>query len=208
MLSSIGSGLATALSRASKNSQHYQIIARASFATKTGTVKWFDVRKGFGFIIPEDGSDEVFVHQSAIHAEGFRSLAEGEPVEYTTMTDPQGRSKAERVTGPDGAHVQGAPRRTFDSGFGGFGRDGGGSGFGGGGFGGGGYGGGGGGFGGGFQGDSFGGGGDNMSAGFGEVPDQSPASDEYVGEGDKTEYSFSADDKAEDNTTTPEEKKE
>jgi len=192
MLSSIGSGLATALSRASKNSQHYQIIARASFATKTGTVKWFDVRKGFGFIIPEDGSDEVFVHQSAIHAEGFRSLAEGEPVEYTTMTDPQGRSKAERVTGPDGGYGGG--------GYGGGDGRGGNNSFAstGGGFGG----------GGGFQGDSFGGGGDNMSAGFGEVPDQSPASDEYVGEGDKTEYSFSADDKAEDNTTTPEEKKE
>jgi len=46
-----------------------------SFATMNGTCKWFDVKKGFGFIIPEDGSEDVFVHQTAIHADGFRSLA-------------------------------------------------------------------------------------------------------------------------------------
>jgi len=39
-----------------------------------GTVKWFDVKKGFGFLIPDDGSAEVFVHHSSIHAAGFRSL--------------------------------------------------------------------------------------------------------------------------------------
>jgi 'Cold-shock' DNA-binding domain len=41
----------------------------------SGTVKWFDTKKGFGFIVPADGSPEVFVHQTVIHAEGFRSLA-------------------------------------------------------------------------------------------------------------------------------------
>jgi CspA family cold shock protein len=48
----------------------------------TGTVKWFSDEKGFGFITPEDGSRELFVHHSAINGEGFRSLSEGVKVSY------------------------------------------------------------------------------------------------------------------------------
>jgi cold shock CspA family protein len=74
-----------------------------------GTVKWFNTMKGFGFIQPEDGSTDVFVHQSSIKMEGFRSLADGESVEYQVEIDDSGRKKASSVTGPNGADVQGAP---------------------------------------------------------------------------------------------------
>ena len=47
-----------------------------------GTVKWFNEQKGFGFIAPEDGGDDVFVHHSNIDVEGYRTLAEGQRVEY------------------------------------------------------------------------------------------------------------------------------
>jgi len=77
-----------------------------------GQVKWFDVKKGFGFIIPENGSNDVFVHQSDIHASGFRSLAEGEEVEFEVVEEGDGRRKAKGVTGPEGVHVQGAPRES------------------------------------------------------------------------------------------------
>ena len=75
-----------------------------------GRVKFFDVVKGFGFITPADGSPDVFVHQTSIHAEGFRSLAEGEDVEFDTEHDPRkGKYFAINVSGPNGAFVQGAP---------------------------------------------------------------------------------------------------
>jgi len=75
-----------------------------------GTCKWFNSQKGFGFLTPNDGGEDVFVHQSVIHADGFRSLAENEPVEFQIVTEESGRSKAINVTGPNGAVVQGAPR--------------------------------------------------------------------------------------------------
>lgn len=83
------------------------------FSTQQGKVKWFDVKKGYGFLTPDDGSPDVFVHQTAIHADGFRSLAEGETVEFSTVNE-RGRLKADRVTGPRGSFVQGAPRPQFN----------------------------------------------------------------------------------------------
>ena len=55
----------------------------------TGTVKWFDSKKGFGFIVNPDGKD-VFVHFSVIDGEGFRSLKDGEHVEYEEMQGEKG----------------------------------------------------------------------------------------------------------------------
>ena len=85
---------------------------------EAGRVKFFDATKGFGFITPNDGSDDVFVHQTAIYSQGFRSLAEGEDVEYDIAEDPQkGKKFASNVTGPAGAYVQGAPRREPSGGY-------------------------------------------------------------------------------------------
>ncbi|MDA8364637.1 MAG: cold-shock protein [Gammaproteobacteria bacterium] len=57
---------------------------------QTGTVKWFNESKGFGFITPSDGSPDVFVHFSTIEAEGFKTLAEGQKVEFESTKGPKG----------------------------------------------------------------------------------------------------------------------
>ena len=60
----------------------------------TGTVKWFNDSKGFGFITPEDGSADVFAHFSAIASDGFRSLAEGQQVTFDVESGPKGPQAA------------------------------------------------------------------------------------------------------------------
>ena len=61
-----------------------------------GTVKWFSPDKGFGFIAPDDGSADVFVHHSAIDMGGYRTLDENQKVEYTIRQGPKG-PQAEQV---------------------------------------------------------------------------------------------------------------
>ena len=75
----------------------------------TGVVKWFDRPKGYGFISPSAGGRDIFVHQTQVHAPGFRSLAPGEDVEYV-VGELDGRTHAVEVTGPGGAFVKGTPR--------------------------------------------------------------------------------------------------
>ena len=77
------------------------------FGTHKGTVKWFDSTKGFGFITRDDDGEDVFVHQSGIQAEGFRSLEDGSSVEFDILETEDGKTKAVDVTGPNG---EGLPR--------------------------------------------------------------------------------------------------
>lgn len=62
-----------------------------------GTVKWFNSEKGYGFISNNDGGEDVFVHFSAIIAEGFKSLNEGQQVTFETETDPKNSGKLRAV---------------------------------------------------------------------------------------------------------------
>ena len=60
----------------------------------TGTVKWFNTQKGFGFIVPDDGSKDVFVHVSAVERSGIGNLREGQKLNYDRETGRQGKASA------------------------------------------------------------------------------------------------------------------
>src|SRR3546814_13001670 len=77
----------------SERSSHPDEVGRVM---QYGTVKWFNDAKGFGFIAPEDGSADVFVHFSAIASKGFRSLQEGQRVSYEVTQGPKGAQAAGR----------------------------------------------------------------------------------------------------------------
>jgi cold shock protein len=64
---------------------------------KQGTVKWFNDSKGFGFITPDEGDKDLFVHHSSILAEGFKSLAEGQRVEFNIGRGPKGENATDVV---------------------------------------------------------------------------------------------------------------
>ncbi len=76
-------GLLPAAVFAGRGGQERRVMAQ-------GTVKWFNAEKGFGFISPDDGTPDVFVHFSEIDASGFRSLEENQRVEFTTGQGPKG----------------------------------------------------------------------------------------------------------------------
>ncbi len=63
-----------------------------------GTVKWFNTAKGYGFIAPDDGSKDAFVHISAVERAGLTSLAEGQLVQYELQTGQNGKTSAENLS--------------------------------------------------------------------------------------------------------------
>ena len=63
-------------------------------STQTGTVKWFNDAKGFGFITPENGGDDLFAHFSEVQSKGFKSLAENQKVSFDIVDGPKGKQAA------------------------------------------------------------------------------------------------------------------
>lgn len=74
-----------------------------------GTVKWFSGQKGFGFISPNEGGEDLFVHQTSIRSDGFRTLSDGDTVEFSVEHGDDGRTRAVDVTGPNGSAIPPSP---------------------------------------------------------------------------------------------------
>ena len=69
--------------KSNRETQFMAITGQRSTVVSTGTVKWFNEKKGFGFITPDSGSEDLFVHHSEVKTTGYASLAEGQKVEFT-----------------------------------------------------------------------------------------------------------------------------
>ncbi len=76
---------------------------------QTGKVKWFNENKGYGFILSDDGARDIFVHYSEIRDDGYRTLAEGETVEYEMMDSPKGPQAKGVMRNKNGSVVQQEP---------------------------------------------------------------------------------------------------
>ncbi|KAH6784568.1 hypothetical protein C2S52_009527 [Perilla frutescens var. hirtella] len=85
-------------------------MAEEKATRSKGVVSKFNDQKGYGFIQPEEGSEDLFVHQTAIKSDGYRTLREGQEVEFTIIQDG-GRTKATDVTAPGGGPVDTTSRR-------------------------------------------------------------------------------------------------
>ena len=74
------------------------LVNRGTSATSTGTVKWFNAQKGYGFIQPDDGGKDVFVHVSAVQRAGMQTLREGQKLSYELTQDRRtGKTSADRL---------------------------------------------------------------------------------------------------------------
>ncbi len=83
--------------RTDRQGAYYAARAPQNWPFFTGTVKWFNQEKGYGFIAPNDGSPDVFVHVKAVQKAGLHRLEQGQVVEFELTTRPDGRTVAEKL---------------------------------------------------------------------------------------------------------------